>query len=118
MALFAGAGTAAATKDDRIYLAGPVLFGEPSDFGHRLCGVGTDGVALSYAATTAPCPDMGKGRIVHRDTCKRAVDLFGKTGASMRLSDNLVVWRRTSAALSPSSSAPNRPHGAPWCRLR
>jgi len=89
-ALFAAAATAAATRDDRIYLAGPALFGEPTDFGHRLCGVGTDAVALSYAATAAGCSDLGKGRIIHRATCKLAVDLFAGTGAAMRLTDNLV----------------------------
>jgi DNA polymerase III sliding clamp (beta) subunit (PCNA family) len=90
MALFAGAAGAAASTDTRIYLAGAALFGEPTDFGHRLCGVGTDAIALSYAATAVACPDLGKGVLIHRDTCKLAVSLFGKAGAEIRLSENLV----------------------------
>jgi hypothetical protein len=90
MALFAGAATAAAPKDDRISLAGPALFGEPTDSGHQLCAVGTDSAMLSYVATKAACSDIGKGRIVHRGTCKLAVKLFGKTGATLRLGGYLI----------------------------
>jgi DNA polymerase III sliding clamp (beta) subunit (PCNA family) len=99
MALFAGAAAGAASDDKQIYLSGPVLFSESTDFGHRLCAVGTDGVVLSYVATTAGCPDLGKGRIIHRRTCKRAVDLFGETGAVVRLSENLVELASDSVQL-------------------
>jgi hypothetical protein len=67
-ALFAGAATGCAQDDKRIYLAGITLFGEPTDFGQRLCAVGADSIALSYAATSASCPNLGEGIIVHRDT--------------------------------------------------
>jgi DNA polymerase III sliding clamp (beta) subunit (PCNA family) len=71
LAEFAGA-AGAAQDDKRIYVAGPVLFSEPTDSGHRLCGVGADGVALSYAATATACPELNSGIIVHRETCKLA----------------------------------------------
>jgi DNA polymerase III subunit beta len=85
-ALFAGAAAGAATDDKQIYLAGVALFDEVG----RLCGVGAHSTMLSYAATAAACPDLGAGVIVHRSTCKTAVELFGKTGATLRISKNLV----------------------------
>jgi DNA polymerase III sliding clamp (beta) subunit (PCNA family) len=90
LAAFAGAAAGAAQDDKRIYLAGPVLFSEPTDLGNRLCGVGADSVALSYAATAAACLDLAPGVIVHRDTCKLAVRLFGETGASLMIGENLI----------------------------
>jgi DNA polymerase III subunit beta len=95
MAAFAGAAAAAAQDDKRIYLAGPVLFGEEG----RLCGVGADGVALSYAATTALCPDLAPGVIVDRDVCKLAVKLFGETGAALRIDETLIELASDSARL-------------------
>jgi DNA polymerase III subunit beta len=90
MAVFADAAAGAASSDARMYLAGPALFSEPIDSGYRLCAVGTDGVMLSYAATAAACPNLGAGVIIHRDTCKIAARLFGRTGAAMRLNSNLI----------------------------
>jgi DNA polymerase III subunit beta len=96
MALFAGAAAGSATNDARIYLSGPALLSEDN----RLCAVGADSLMLSYAATIAACPDLGAGAIVHRDTCKLAVDLFGKTGASLKLCNNLVELSSDSARLA------------------
>jgi DNA polymerase III subunit beta len=100
MNLFAGAAAGAARDDRRIYLAGPVLFGDPTETGHRLCGVGADNVALSYAGTDANCPDLGAGIIVHRDTCKLAVDLFGDTGAALRISKSIIELASDSVRLT------------------
>jgi DNA polymerase III sliding clamp (beta) subunit (PCNA family) len=88
MAIFDAAAAGAATDDKRIYLAGVILFSEPTE-GHRLCAVGADGVALSYAATAATCPNLGQF-IIHRDTCKLTASVFGKTGASLRLGARLI----------------------------
>jgi DNA polymerase III sliding clamp (beta) subunit (PCNA family) len=99
VAIFAGAAAASARGSERIYLAGPAIFSELKDDAERLCAAGTDAIALSYAATAAACPDLGAGVIVHRDTCKLAVDLFGKTGAVMRVSKNLVELRSESVRL-------------------
>jgi DNA polymerase III sliding clamp (beta) subunit (PCNA family) len=90
MAAFAGAAAGAAQDDKRIYLAGPVLFSEPTDMSHRLVGVGADGIALSYAATSAFYPGLDPGIVVHRDTCKLAVRLFGETGAALRVGKDLM----------------------------
>jgi DNA polymerase III subunit beta len=90
MALFDGAATAAGKRGDRIYLAGPTLFGEQGVSGPELAAVGTDAVCLSYAATQIPCPNPGAGVIIHRDTCKLAVSMFGETGALLRISNNLI----------------------------
>jgi DNA polymerase III subunit beta len=99
MALFAGAVGAAASTDQRVYLSGPSLFSEPTDTGHRPAAVGTDTIALSCAATPAACPDLGQGVIIHRDTCRTAVGLFGETGASLRIDKNLVEIRSDSVRL-------------------
>jgi DNA polymerase III sliding clamp (beta) subunit (PCNA family) len=90
MAAFAGAAAGAAQDDKRIYLAGPVLFSEATELGNRLCGVGADSIALSYAATAAACLDLAPGVIVHRDTCRLAVKLFGEVGAALRVGSNLI----------------------------
>jgi DNA polymerase III sliding clamp (beta) subunit (PCNA family) len=100
MAIFAGAAAGAACDDKRIYLSGATLFSEPTDFEHRLYAVGADGVVLSYAATPAACPNLGAGVIVHRDTCNFAVRLFDQTGASLRLSDNLIELTSGSCRLA------------------
>jgi DNA polymerase III subunit beta len=88
MAIFAGVATAVSKDDRRMYLAGTTIFGDSG----RLVGVGTDGIMLSYAATAAACHELDMGVIVHRDTCKTAVSMFGKTGATMRVSKNLVEF--------------------------
>jgi DNA polymerase III subunit beta len=100
MALFAGAAAGAARDDKRIYLAGAVLFSEETELGLRLCAVGADGVALSYAGTTAACPGLGAGIIVHRDTCKLTVDLFGDNGAALRINSNVVELASDSVRLT------------------
>jgi DNA polymerase III subunit beta len=92
MAIFTGAAAAALTDDSRIYLAGVHLFSEPTDFGHRLCGVGADNTGLSYAATTVACHDLGQGVLVHRDTCKQAVNMFGSSGAGLRIGKRLIQF--------------------------
>lgn len=95
VALFAGAAAGVPANDKRIYLTGVALFDE----GRRLYAVGADGVGLSYAATAAACPDLGAGVIVHRSTCQQAVELFGKTGATLRISKNLVELASDTARL-------------------
>jgi DNA polymerase III sliding clamp (beta) subunit (PCNA family) len=108
-AVFSGAANASADDEKKIYLAGPALFSEPVADGYRLCGVGTDSVCLSYAATSAGCPDLGSGVLIHRDTCKLAVNLFGKTGAAVRWNSNIVEFastdRRLTAKLIEASPA-------------
>jgi hypothetical protein len=84
----------------RPYLAGPVVFSEPTDFGRRLCAVGADSMSLSFAGTTAAAPDLGQGRLIRRNTCKLAVDLFGKTGASLRLGARLIEISSDSVRLT------------------
>jgi DNA polymerase III subunit beta len=92
IAIFGGAADGALMDDSRIYLAGVHLFSEPTDFGHRLCGVGCDGTALSYAATAVEAPDLGQGVLIHRDTCRLAVNLFGNTGAGLKIGQRLIEF--------------------------
>jgi DNA polymerase III sliding clamp (beta) subunit (PCNA family) len=115
MAIFDGAAAGAATDDRRIYLNGPIVFSEPTDFGHRLCSVGADDKALSYVATTVACPDLGPGVLVHRDTCKLAVNLFGKTGASLRLGKRLVEFASDCQRLVAKQIDARLFPGAAWC---
>jgi DNA polymerase III subunit beta len=109
-AVFAGAAAGASRDDKRIYLAGAVLFSEETELGVRLCAVGADGVALSYAGTAAQCRDLWPGVIVHRDTCKTAVSLFRETGAALRIGKSLIelssdVNRLTAKLIDSTPSA-------------
>jgi DNA polymerase III sliding clamp (beta) subunit (PCNA family) len=98
-AIFGGAAAGASVNDSRIYLSGVHLFSEPTDVGHRLCGVGADDVVLSHVATSVSCPDLGRGVLVHRDTCKLAVQMFRDTGAALKLGNRLVEFSSDSRRL-------------------
>jgi DNA polymerase III sliding clamp (beta) subunit (PCNA family) len=122
-AIFEAAAAGAAIDDTRMYLAGPVIFGEATDFGHRLCAVGADSVALSFAGTTVAAPDLGRGRLIHRNICRLAVSLFGKTGASLRLGARLIELESDNARIvaklideTPSAGS-SRPSCPAPCRL-
>jgi DNA polymerase III sliding clamp (beta) subunit (PCNA family) len=90
-AVFESVAAAAAVRDPRVYLSGPMLFTETMGaLGHRLCAVGTNGYALVHCATDTICDDLGDGVIVHRSTCDLAVKLFGNTGCTMHIDGRLV----------------------------